>query len=276
MPGSRLAPLFADLTLARRVERTDAHVGVESALIHARLHPEEGAAAEELAGGVAVFTGVGSTLTQALGLGMSGPVAERELDRVEEFFTARGAGTTIEFCPLADESLLHLLGEHGYRLRGCSNLLCRSLSGAEPLLPQTSGMEVQQCFPGEADLWASVVAAGFSEALAARKEEIKLFASLVQAPETVPLLAWVDGEPAGGGALAMHEKVAALYGTSTLPKFRRRGVQSSLLRALISQAIQQECDLAYSLTRPGTVSQRNLERQGFRVAYTRFTMVREL
>ena len=34
------------------------------------------------------------------------------------------------------------------------------------------------------------------------------------------------------------------------------------------------CDLATAATLPGSVSQRNYERHGFRVAYTRATLVR--
>jgi len=94
-------------------------------------------------------------------------------------------------------------------------------------------------------------------------------------PATRCVLAWVDGRPAGGGALSVHDGVAAIYGASTVPSFRRLGVQSAVIRALINYAVEAECDLAYTLTRPGSVSQRNLERQGFRVAYTRSTLTHE-
>jgi hypothetical protein len=43
-----------------------------------------------------------------------------------------------------------------------------------------------------------------------------------------------------------------------------------------SRQLFADLDLVFSLTQPGSVSQRNLERQGFTVAYTRFTMVREV
>ena len=74
----------------------------------------------------------------------------------------------------------------------------------------------------------------------------------------------------------MHEGVAALYGASTLPSFRRRGVQKAIILTLLARAVDGACDVAFTLTRPGSVSQRNVERQQFRVAYTRALMVRPL
>jgi ribosomal protein S18 acetylase RimI-like enzyme len=73
----------------------------------------------------------------------------------------------------------------------------------------------------------------------------------------------------------VEDGVAAIYGASTLPPMRRMGIQTSVISALISYAVEAECDIAYTLTRPGSTSQRNLERQGFRVAYTRAMMMKE-
>jgi GNAT superfamily N-acetyltransferase len=100
--------------------------------------------------------------------------------------------------------------------------------------------------------------------------------SLFHRPDSICLIAWLEGRPVGGGALAMHESVAALYGASTLPSFRRRGVQKAIILALLSLAVEGGCDVAYTLTKPGSVSQRNVERQNFFVAYTRAMMVKEV
>ena len=68
------SPFVADIQLARRLEATDGWVSILAAQIHAQLHPDSGAVAEAIAGGDAVYTGVGSPLTQAIGVGMKGPV----------------------------------------------------------------------------------------------------------------------------------------------------------------------------------------------------------
>ncbi len=105
--------LFSDLDLARRIETADARGGLEYARVLARLRPELGAAALEIAGGCAVYAGSGSPVTQAMALGLDGPVTEQHFAELESFFRSRGARPEIEVCPLADPSLLE--GSLGYR-----------------------------------------------------------------------------------------------------------------------------------------------------------------
>ncbi len=265
--------LFVDPALARRIELTDAWVGVESARIHAQLHPESGVAWIPVSGGYAVFTGVGSMLTQVLGLGTAGPVTGAELDEVEEFFKVRGANVSIELCPLADRSILPLLATRGYAIAGFSNMLVRRLALAPPA-GGPAECTVRHCTPTEGDLWARTVLEGFSGQMAITSENVDILLSLFHQPGSICLIALVDGQPAGGGALSVYESVAAMYGASTIPAFRRRGVQSALIQSLVVESIDARCDLAYTLTEPGSVSNRNLERQEFRLAYTRVNLRR--
>jgi hypothetical protein len=74
---------------------------------------------------------------------------------------------------------------------------------------------------------------------------------------------------AGTGAVAIHDGVALLAGASTIPSARKRGVQAALLQARLAHAAAHGCDLAMMCAAPGGASQRNAERQGFRIAYTR-------
>ena len=224
-------------------------------------------------GGFAIFTGVGSTLTQVLGLGTSGPIREEDLDSLEEFFKVRGAAVSIELCPFADRSVLSLLGTRGYSIAGFSNMLVRRLAPPVPTIP-SGDCVVRPCTSSEGELWARTILQGFSGQMAVTEDNVENLLSLFHQPGSVCLLALVKGEPAGGGALSVHEKVAAMYGASTIPAFRRRGVQSAVIQALVADSIDEGCDVAYTLTDPGSTSHRNLERQEFRVAYTRVNVRR--
>jgi ribosomal protein S18 acetylase RimI-like enzyme len=82
-------------------------------------------------------------------------------------------------------------------------------------------------------------------------------------------LARVDGAVAGGATLALREGVAGLFGASTLPAFRNRGLQTALLRQRLARAMAEKCDLAVCIAQPGSISQRNVVRQGFSALYTR-------
>ena len=172
MSESSRVPLIADLFLARRLESTDAWVSLLSAQIHAQLHPAGGALAEPIGGGYAVFTGVGSPLTQATGLGMKGPVSEADMERLEAFFEVRGSPTQIELCPLADPTLSEQLSLRNYRLREFSNMLVRPLKEGSIRVPPDGALSVQQCTAGEDDLWARTVAEGFAENLFVSDENI--------------------------------------------------------------------------------------------------------
>jgi GNAT superfamily N-acetyltransferase len=77
------------------------------------------------------------------------------------------------------------------------------------------------------------------------------------------------GVPAGAAAMFVHEGVGLLAGASTAPEFRRRGVQAALLAARLTDAARTGCDLAMMVALPGSSSQRNAERRGFRIGYTR-------
>ena len=71
------------------------------------------------------------------------------------------------------------------------------------------------------------------------------------------------------GSVFLGEGVALLAGASTVPAGRRQGAQTALVAARLHYAAAQGCTLATMGAHPGSQSQRNAERHGFRVAYTR-------
>jgi GNAT superfamily N-acetyltransferase len=89
------------------------------------------------------------------------------------------------------------------------------------------------------------------------------------APDGHLFLAELAGRPIATGVLAIHDGVAHLAGASTIPAGRKQGAQQALLDARLRYAVEQGCDLALMGAAPGSGSQRNAERHGFRIAYTR-------
>src|SRR5262249_11719289 len=82
-------------------------------------------------------------------------------------------------------------------------------------------------------------------------------------------LAEQDGEAIATGGLFMGDGIALLAGASTVPRARGRGAQLALLEARIGCARDAGCNLVMIVAAPGSSSQRNAERHGFRIAYTR-------
>jgi hypothetical protein len=82
-------------------------------------------------------------------------------------------------------------------------------------------------------------------------------------------VASVDGEDAATGVLFVHGADAYAATASTVERFRGRGCQAALLARRLNDAAEAGALLFSSLTILGSPSQRNLERAGLRVAYTK-------
>jgi hypothetical protein len=65
------------------------------------------------------------------------------------------------------------------------------------------------------------------------------------------------------------EGVALMAGAGTIPEARKLGAQLALLESRLRWGAEQGCDIAMMCAAPGSASQRNAERHGFRIAYTR-------
>ncbi len=262
--------IHADASLARRLE--DLICAEFRRLASAASAVLTGVPVEyiEVGSGVALWLGHGSPVNLAVGLGMAGPVEEAELERVEAFYRDHGAKAVTSMCPLAHPSLLEGLGRRGWQASDFEHVLVlelgERLSGSEA--PPPAGADIGVCAPDERELWGRLAAQGLSsgESPARRHEE---FGAIMAAREDAVLsLAWVEGAPAGTGALTISGGVGWLSGDSTLPEYRRRGLQQAVQRHRLRLAREAGCELAVTETAPGSVSQRNMERVGFRVAYT--------
>lgn len=260
---------FADFALAHRIEAFEAESGRACTVAAARREPALGATVIAVGGGWAAFTGQHSPLTQAVGVGMAGPVEDAEIARMEEFYGKRGAATTLETCPLAHPSLFAALGRRGYRVTEFSNVLYRTIDPDEQLNGIPDGIRVRLAGKEERVLWAETVARGFEDEIPFTPELVSILITFADRPGATLWLAEVNGEIAGGAAMAVAGGMAGLFGAATLSAFRRRGVQRAFFAGRLKEAKRLGATLAYTIALPDSASHRNAERAGFRVAYTR-------
>lgn len=267
--------IFADLELARRLEISEASGIANYPRAQMLLDPSSGGAVEQIGSGYAVFVSLDSPLSRAVGLGLYEPLAEDELSRVEDFYLSRGAHVVIDVCPLADSSFVKLLGRRGYRLAEFQHIWFRSLDEDERPRVHSDELEVREIGPDEADVWIRTVTRGFAGHDEVTGKEMSIAAMTFRIPANRCFLARLEGEPVGGGVLSVNDGCAALFSGSTLAAARRRGVQTALIGARLDAAIAAGCELASVKTSPGNDSQRNVERAGFRLAYTRAALILE-
>jgi GNAT superfamily N-acetyltransferase len=265
------AEMFSDHALSRRLERAEASSNASFVEAHARLRPEAGAEWMEVAGAYAMFDGVHSPCTQTFGLGMFQLPSDAELSAIEKFFKARGAPVFHEASPLADKGLVPMLNERGYRPFEMSTVMFLPLAERverrvpnEAVLVRTLKDDVE-----DRELFVRTFAEGWSEyaEYAEFMLEMARISSITKG--NTPFIAELDGQAVACGSLSIRDGVALFAGASTIPAFRRRGAQQALLETRFRYAREVGCDLALMAADPGSGSQRNAERQGFRIAYTR-------
>jgi hypothetical protein len=223
----------------------------------------------EAGGALAMYDGPASPLTQTFGLGVFEPPTPLQLDLLERFFRDRGAPVNHETSPIADAAVPALLAGRGYRPIEYSSVLYRPIASDAQIARANRAIAVSRVDGDDGDEWARTAAAGWSEfpGLA----EFMLDIGRVQAAASGGhrFIARMDGRAIATGGLAIDGGVALLAGASTIPEGRRHGAQLALLEARLRFAAAEGCDLAMMVAQPGSGSQRNAERHGFRIAYTR-------
>jgi GNAT superfamily N-acetyltransferase len=199
---------------------------------------------------------------------LNGAVSKEEFDKLEEFYFSRKEPVRVETCPMADGSLIEQYRERGYHVSEFSNVMVRPVGDSAAEVPSTE-IEIQKAAAGEIDLWTLTVSQGFAEHFPVTQELLDIMRMFASGKNTECYFARVDGKIAGGATVALRGRIAGLFGASTLPQFRNRGVQTALLHARMQRAKERGCELAMSIALPGSASQRNITRQGFRTLYTR-------
>ena len=261
--------IYADHDLAQRLERLEGSSCARFVEARARVVADSKACWIEVAGTYAMFDEPASPITQTFGLGMFEPITDEALDEIEGFFFSRGAPVNHEVSPLAGVEAYALLAKRGYRPIELTSVMYRS--SAEPLKAIVNPrIQVRIVGPDEHDLWAKVGMLGWeTEVPDATELLLDLGKVIAVKDDSVPFLAELDGIPAAAGALNLGDGAALLAGASTITEARRHGAQLALLDARLRFAAANGCDLAMMCAAPGSSSQRNAQRNGFRIAYTR-------
>ena len=268
---------FVDKALARRLESGEEMPQVLYARIFQKTRPEIGAAEEEICGGHMVFAGLGSPIGRATGAGLDRPLTAADTDQVEQFYRAHKAPSQVDLCPLHDSSVFEMFKERHYAIAELNNVLFRKLDAAEKFPPPPPGCEIRRSLIEDADTAGAIVEGAFFPDGA--PEAFKgLIAPLYQMDQALPFVASVEGKlvACGTGLVIPEHGVFALCGAGTLAGFRERGLQTALLRARMAAAVDAGCEYAVVVTQGGSISQRNAERLGFRVAYSKVTVIKQL
>lgn len=217
----------------------------------------------------------------AVGVGFNGPVTADDIQRLIAFYARRGCEPRVDLCPFAHRSLMVELGSAGFRVADFEMVFFRALNPADlvrPVHPTPADVRLQFVDPTDAPLvreYARVAVSGF---MPPGEEVPEKFLKIAETPAKHPLcrgaIALIDGQVVGAGGMEVRGEIAALFGLSVLPDFRRRGIQQALLALRLNEAARQGARVATIGGRPGQATERNVRRMGFQCAYTKLIMTR--
>jgi GNAT superfamily N-acetyltransferase len=223
-----------------------------------------------VADGQAFFTGH-SPFSFAVGFGLSRGLAATELNTVEAFYAERGVPCKIDVTPATDVSVETLLHARNYRVADLTSVLSVAtedfdLGGAAP------EVQLRWASPDDCETWVDTVARNFYVTEPGEERRGNM-ACMFHAANALNVIASVEGKLAGvaGCMIPYDGGMAVVYGSCTVPEFRRLGVHREMLRLRVDTARAAGCDSVLATALPGSDSERNLERCGFTPWYVKTT-----
>ncbi len=270
MIQARKDAAFLTAADARRMEAAEEYGALRYAQAVGPLHPEWNSTWEQFAGGHIIFVARHSMVGRAHGLGFAGPITAQDIEHIEQFYFDREFDAQVDVCPYADPSLFESLNRRGFQVAEFNQTLARWIHPEESFSrPTLKGIEIRAVKPGEATDWSRMLAHVFMGEHAPQYESF--FAPWANGEHSLTLAAFSNGRMIAGcgGVIVPEHRMAGFFGAATLAEYRGQGIQAAFMRERLRITQEAGCDLAVTLTMPGTTSQRNVERAGFRTAYTK-------
>lgn len=210
-------------------------------------------------------------LNRAMAVGVERELAREDLDTVIAWLDANATAWALQVAPFLQSDVVRAYADDA-SLTATGAGWAKFVRTDAALEPLRSDAQVDRADAASAVTFGKTVANGFG--LPAQCAD--WFAALVDRPSWHCFLATVDGEAAGGGTMYIRDDAAWLGIAGTLPAYRNRGIQRSLLDARVRAAIAMGTALQTNETGqpndrddPGFSSYRNQERAGFSRIYVR-------
>jgi hypothetical protein len=183
-----------------------------------------------------------------------------------EWYRALARPVYVRLAPVfAGAELLRGLAEAGLRQTDFMSVMY----GVAVEEPEGREPDVEELALGEREAFSELWTQGAPEA------DVALRRRLVEAEFSRGWRCYVarlEGVAVAYGALYVAaDGVGVCAAAATLPAARGRGCQTALLRRRIADAARAGCELVVVQASPGSGSQRNLQRIGLELAYTRVT-----
>lgn len=254
--------MIIDKNLVKRIEHCIkmSHVKVTKQY----TDPGHNAAVFEIGGGAACFSGYDSFLSQVIGWGFNTDISNPKDDllQIEQFYLQKQhQQVDIELCPFVDASVIPLLASRGYLVTEVNQISVLDMALIEN---HSHPSDEHIIITDNIKAFADCVSKGFNCSHLKHHFENYALCDSIYA-----FAALVNDQMIAGATCAIDDDICDLGVTSTLEAFRGRGLQKALLRTRLSFAMKKGVKIATVTTEPGSISDANIQKIGFRCAYTR-------
>jgi ribosomal protein S18 acetylase RimI-like enzyme len=218
--------------------------------------------------------GPDSWANYAVGLGVTRPPTNAELDALVAFYERRGFPAALQVTPYQDPALLAGLALRGFVVDEVETVLVRPLTDLPPL-DAPAGVTFRRINPRDevdVEAWVQAQADGFSEGRRSEGAD-RISRVVARHGRSRKYLVELEGRVVGAGGLEEYEGSSVLIAGCVHPDFRRRGLQRALIRFRLHEAAAVS---TYALvgSLAGGPTERNARREGFATAYAQLGFVR--
>ncbi|THW25856.1 hypothetical protein D6D23_03977 [Aureobasidium pullulans] len=237
------------------------------------LYPTQGYTVKRVAGSTTILSPamLGRKLNHTYGFALEGEVTMDDLHAIEAAYKQNGVHPEIDMCDYAHGSAFDLLSAQ-YTVTGSLCEYQQSLSGFQGPDILRGDMNISILGPEDHNTFIQASVDGFSSTGRAPELLEVLAESAAARSDTILFSASLDGELIGTAAMAMIDvediKVVVFFIDSCLPNARGKSVHKALLLERLRVARDRGCDVAVATAREGSISGRNIEKVGFRRAYS--------
>lgn len=225
----------------------------------------------EIGRGAACYTGHDSFFSQVVGWGFDDSEIDfsQQLQIIEKFYIGNNMNTiAIELCPAVGSGVFNILREHQYYVTEASNISVLSLNEYQPIQTGPSvNLAKEDMFRNLGRLLATAFGVPGAE---------NYFYQYCATPGIYPFVAEHDNQLAAAGTVAIFDAIVDLGVTATLEAYRGLGLQKALLHARLQYAKLKGATIAVVTTEPGSISDDNVQKLGFQVAYTRIKFEKDV
>jgi len=207
-------------------------------------------------------------LNRVLGLGTEVPLTEEQLDGAIDW-SERHCNPMYAIAHVVGAEppeLLDWLATRGFRREGTDWTKLRR--GTDPVVPQpiATNLEVREIGPDQGATFGSI----FAQAYGFPPDFADWIAGMVGRPKVRAYLAYAGTTPVGSGLMYVNHQWAWLGFGATLTEHRCQGAQAAILTRRIADGLAMGLHgFTVETTEQENSSYRNIERAGFKLAYTR-------